>query len=165
VRGSSAGGGATALRRMSRLAQADRRPSFAVVGDGPRPPARVLKPGAIRLAGEAGLPIWLVRTSWHPDASLRRTWARFHSPRPFSRAVALSEGPIHVPKGLDREATERLRAEVERRLEALAARADAAAARLWGASPEARSQPRRRAGVAKTAGPGGPSAGTVPPPP
>jgi lysophospholipid acyltransferase (LPLAT)-like uncharacterized protein len=132
VRGSSAGGGAVALRRMRRLAQ-ERRPSFAVVGDGPRPPARVLKPGAIVLAGESGAPIWLVRTAWWPDASLAKTWARFHVPRPFTCGVALADGPIHVPAGLDRAGIEAVRRDVEARLEALAARGDALAERLFSA--------------------------------
>jgi lysophospholipid acyltransferase (LPLAT)-like uncharacterized protein len=131
VRGSSAGGGAAALRRMQRLAR-DRAPSFAVVGDGPRPPARALKPGAIHLAKETGAPLWLLRTSWFPDPSLRRTWARFHLPRPFARGVAVADGPIPVPSDLDRASLEALRRDVEVRLEALAARGDALAERFAG---------------------------------
>ena len=68
--------------------------------------------------------------------------ARFHLPPPFGRSVAMADGPIHVPPDLDREATERLRAEIEARLDALAARADAAAARIWaGGGPGRHNRP------------------------
>jgi lysophospholipid acyltransferase (LPLAT)-like uncharacterized protein len=130
VRGSSAGGGASALLRLERLAKGPRPCSIAVVADGPRPPARDLKPGALHVARDAGLALWLVRTSWHPEHVLERTWARFHLPRPWSQGVVLADGPIAVPKDLDRDGLERLRAEVATRLDALAARADALAARL-----------------------------------
>jgi lysophospholipid acyltransferase (LPLAT)-like uncharacterized protein len=126
VRGSTARGGGAALLRLERLARA-RRASFAFVGDGPRPPARVLRAGAVHLAAASGLPIWLVRTSWAEDAALERTWARFHAPRPWARGVVLADGPIAVPPATDRAAVERVRADLERRLEALAERADRAA--------------------------------------
>jgi lysophospholipid acyltransferase (LPLAT)-like uncharacterized protein len=165
VRGSSAGGGARALLRLRRLARGG-APSFVVVGDGPRPPARSLKPGAVRLAGETGLPIWLVRTSWHPDNSLSWTWARFHLPRPFGRGVAVADGPIHVPRGLDREGTEAARRHVEARLEALARRGDALARRLFGGEPGEESQPGPAQRVAGDGGvPARAPAETVPPPP
>lgn len=132
VRGSSAAGGATALRSLVRLGRSGRALSFAVVADGPRPPARDLKPGAIHLARETGLPVWCLRTSWHPDPSLRRTWAQFHAPRPFHRGIALADGPFHVPKDADGDAVEALRRDLESRLSSLADRADAAARSAWG---------------------------------
>ena len=131
LRGSSATpggktrGGARALLRMRRIG-ASRSGSLAIVGDGPRPPARVLKPGAVHLAATTGLPVWLVRTSWWPDASLSRTWAKFHAPRPWDRGVILAEGPIHLPDARDRASLEAARLDLERRLNALAGRAD-----LW----------------------------------
>jgi lysophospholipid acyltransferase (LPLAT)-like uncharacterized protein len=128
VRGSSSDRGGGALLRLERIA-ATGRASLAFVGDGPRPPARVLKPGAVHLAASSGLPVWLVRTSWSPDASLPRTWARFHVPRPWCRGVVVADGPIEVPPASSREALESTRRDVERRLEALAERGDAAAKR------------------------------------
>jgi lysophospholipid acyltransferase (LPLAT)-like uncharacterized protein len=129
VRGSTAArGGASALLRLRRLG-AGGGVSLAVVGDGPRPPARVLKPGAVHLAATTGLPVWLVRTSWWPDASLPRTWARFHWPLPWHRGVVLAEGPIRVPPPEDRDSLEAARLDLERRLNALADRADAWAER------------------------------------
>lgn len=128
VRGSSARGGAGALLALHRLARGERA-SFAVVCDGPRPPARELKPGVLHLARDTGLPIWLVRTSYRPVWELERSWARFQIPRPGARGVCLADGPIRVPADLDRPGLERLRGRVQVRLDALAARADAAVAR------------------------------------
>jgi lysophospholipid acyltransferase (LPLAT)-like uncharacterized protein len=124
VRGSSAAGGGRALLALHRLL-AEGRSSCTVVCDGPRPPARELKPGILHLARETGLPIWLVRTSYRPARVLEKTWARFVIPRPTSRAVVLADGPILVPPDTDREALERLREAVEARLNRLADRADA----------------------------------------
>lgn len=124
VRGSSAKGGAAALLGLHRLA-AEKRTSFAVVCDGPRPPARVLKPGVLHLARTTGLPVWLVRTSYAPAKVLERSWARFVQPSPWARAVCLADGPISVPQDLERRGLMALRREVEGRLNALSDRADA----------------------------------------
>ena len=129
VRGSSARGGGKALLQLTRLLQEEPDASVAVVCDGPRPPARVLKPGILHLAQTSGRPIWLVRTSYRPVKVLTRTWADFHVPLPGARAACLVDGPIHVPPDLDREALEALRVDLETRLNALAERADAAVAR------------------------------------
>ena len=127
IRGSSARGGGKALLQMTRLLQRDRQSSVAVVCDGPRPPARVLKPGILHLAQKSGLPIWLVRVSSAKPYVLRKSWAQFQIPGVFSHCVALTDGPIHVPPNLSREGLETLRVEVERRLNDLADRTDAAA--------------------------------------
>lgn len=124
IRGSSARGGRKALLQLTRLLNRDPTASVGVVCDGPRPPARVLKPGALYLAKTSGRPIWLVRTSYSSTKVLTRTWAKFHIPLPFSRAVCLADGPIYVPPDLDRAGMEALRVEVEGRLNALADRAD-----------------------------------------
>ncbi|MDF1701052.1 MAG: DUF374 domain-containing protein [Planctomycetota bacterium] len=129
IRGSSARGGGKALLQLTRLLQRDPRASVAVVVDGPRPPARVLKPGILHLAQTSGRPIWLVRTSYAPVKVLSRTWAAFHVPLPGARAVCLADGPIHVPPDLDRAGLEALRLELETRLNDLADRADARVAR------------------------------------
>lgn len=125
VRGSSAKGGSQALRALRRIAAA-RTESLLVVCDGPRPPARVLKPGVLHLAGASGLPLWLVRTSWRPAYVFRRSWARFVLPSLWTRCVVRADGPLHVPPDLPREALEALRVEVEQRLNRLAEAADAA---------------------------------------
>ena len=128
IRGSSAHGGRKALLQLTRLLRADPIASVAVVCDGPRPPPRVLKPGILHLAQTSGRPIWLVRTSYSTTKVLERTWAKFHVPLPFGRAVAMADGPIHVPQGLDRAGLEAMRLDLEQRLNTLADRADAAVA-------------------------------------
>jgi hypothetical protein len=126
IRGSSARGGRKALLQLTRLLRADPVASVAVVCDGPRPPARVLKPGVLHLAQTSGRPIWLVRTSYSITKVLERTWAQFHVALPFSRVAVMADGPIVVPSDLDRAGLEALRQEVEERLNDLADRADAA---------------------------------------
>lgn len=127
VRGSSARHGASALLRLHRLLR-EEDASVAVVVDGPRPPARVLKPGVLHLARDAGLPLWLLRTSYRPRRVFERTWARFTVPKVGARAVVRSDGPIHVPPDLDRAGLERMRLEVEDRLNRLADEGDRAVA-------------------------------------
>jgi len=129
IRGSSTRGGRKALLQLTRLLREEPTASVAVVCDGPRPPARELKPGVLHLAKTSGRPIWLVRTSFSKTKVLRRTWAEFHIALPFSRAVCLADGPIHVPPDLDRAGLEALRQEVEQRLNDLADRADALVAK------------------------------------
>ena len=124
VRGSSARGGNRALLQLTRLLEDEPHASLAVVCDGPRPPARELKPGVLHLAQHTGLPIWLVRTSFRQRAELRRSWARFHIPHPLSRGVCVADGPIHLPSGLSRDQLEEWRERIEIRLNKLADRAD-----------------------------------------
>ncbi len=124
IRGSSARGGPKALLALTRLLQRDRSASVVIVCDGPRPPARALKPGVLHLAQSSGRPIYLIRTSYSNTKVLERTWARFHIPIPFARGVSLTDGPIHVPADLDRDGIEQLRVELEQRLNTLAERAD-----------------------------------------
>jgi lysophospholipid acyltransferase (LPLAT)-like uncharacterized protein len=129
VRGSSARGGARALLELHRLAKT-KHASIAVVCDGPRPPARDLKPGVLHLARETGLPLWLVRTAFRPVKVFDRSWPQFHMPMPGARGVSLTDGPIHVPADLDRAGLDRLRDEVEVRLNRLADRAEEAVTAL-----------------------------------
>jgi len=123
VRGSSARGGAEALLALHRLLRRG-DVSLAVVSDGPRPPARVLKPGVLHLARETGIPLWLLRCSYRPAFVFERSWARFFVPGVAARAVCLADGPIRVPRDLDRAGLEQLRIEVEARMNALADAAD-----------------------------------------
>ena len=131
ARGSSARGGAKALLELHRRVR-ERPGSVAVVCDGPRPPARELRPGVLHLARETGHPLWLVRTAFRPVTVLTRSWAQFHWPWPWSRGVCAADGPIQVPPDLDREGLDRLRVEVEARLNRLADRAEALAERYFG---------------------------------
>ncbi|MDJ0976630.1 MAG: DUF374 domain-containing protein [Planctomycetota bacterium] len=127
IRGSTARGARRALLEMTRRLQDDRHASMAVVCDGPRPPAREMKAGILHLARATGRPIWLVRTSFSRRHVLERSWARFHWPKLFAHGVVRADGPIHLPRDLDREGVEHWRQQLETRLNALADRADARA--------------------------------------
>lgn len=130
IRGSSARGARRALLEMTRRMQADRHASMAVVCDGPRPPARELKPGILHLARATGRPIWLVRTSFVRRHVLERSWAKFHWPKMFSRAVVRAAGPFCIDPDADRAQLERRRTELELRLNVLADETDELAKRL-----------------------------------
>jgi lysophospholipid acyltransferase (LPLAT)-like uncharacterized protein len=114
ARGSSTRGGSAALRQVIRDARAGN--NIAVTPDGPKGPPRVLKDGVVYTAQMTGLPIVLsafaARKKW-----LLRSWDRMVVPRPFSRAIYLYSEPIVVPRDGD---VEQWRAEIERRMNALA---------------------------------------------
>ena len=81
VRGGSSKGGAEALSRASEGLAEGLSPVLAV--DGPRGPAGVPKPGAVRLALASRRPIVVVRV--HPSRAWRaRSWDRFMVPWPFA---------------------------------------------------------------------------------
>lgn len=122
IRGSSSH---SIVRAWAAMREALRRGGeLIIVPDGPRGPSRRLKPGAIRLARDAGA--LLVPFSF--SASRRRfleSWDRFLLPRPFSRITAIYGKPIAVPPEADDEMMERQGREVEQALTALDAEADA----------------------------------------
>lgn len=94
VRGSSSAGGGEALRQMEDLGR-DGWP-LAITTDGPRGPARVSKPGVVRLAAATGRPI--VPVGARPVTGWRlRSWDRFIVPRPFTTVHVEFAPPIHVP--------------------------------------------------------------------
>ena len=81
VRGGSSKGGAEALQRALDGLEAGLSPVLAV--DGPRGPAGVPKPGAVRLACASRRPIVVVRVQ--PSRAWRaRSWDRFMVPWPFA---------------------------------------------------------------------------------
>ncbi len=120
ARGSSTRGGSQALRELSRALNAGLPVGFTL--DGPRGPAREAQPGALWLAGTSGHPV----LPFHLEASrawTARSWDGTQIPVPFSTvAVAMGE-PLTVPAGADNRAIEDAKAELERRLARLEARA------------------------------------------
>jgi lysophospholipid acyltransferase (LPLAT)-like uncharacterized protein len=89
ARGSSTRGGAQALREALRAAHAGR--SLAITPDGPKGPARSVKPGVIEIARAAGIAILPCSLAARPARRLR-SWDRFEVPWPFAR-VAVAYGP------------------------------------------------------------------------
>lgn len=114
VRGSSSRGGARALVAMIR-ALSDGSVGAHIV-DGPRGPARRVKPGLVALARRSGaaiVPVCLA-ARWRYVAP---SWDRFHVPYPFSR-VEIRIGPVvEVASSASPEEDAVLLEEIERMLE------------------------------------------------
>lgn len=129
VRGSSSSGGGKALDEMVKLGRAG--VPLAITPDGPRGPAKVCKPGVIRLAARSGLPV--VPVGVRPVAGWRlRSWDRFIVPRPFTTLHVEFGAPIEVPH--DAEVSD-LSAWTRRIGEALAAVSDRCRARAGEGAP------------------------------
>ncbi len=101
ARGSSTRGGAIALREALRIARSGG--ALAVTPDGPRGPAREVKPGVIELARAAGIPILPCALASRPCLRLR-SWDRFEVPAPFGRVAIAYGETVSVARGAsDRE--------------------------------------------------------------
>jgi lysophospholipid acyltransferase (LPLAT)-like uncharacterized protein len=118
ARGSSTRGGAAALREGIRVARAGG--SLAITPDGPKGPARIVKPGVIELARATGLPI-LPASLAYAHAWRLASWDRFEVPLPFSRAVIAFGEPLTCPREAGEARRETLRRALEERLALLTA--------------------------------------------
>jgi lysophospholipid acyltransferase (LPLAT)-like uncharacterized protein len=131
VAGSRRHRGVDAVHELTRRAREEHRSVF-LMADGSRGPPRQARWGAIYLARETGLPIIAARAWGDNLVILERTWMRLALPKPWGRAVVLSADPLVVPAAAgEGDALDGYRLELERRLEALVARADA-----WLTEPE-----------------------------
>ncbi len=83
VRGSSARGGAAALRELIRFASHSGQ-SLGLVVDGPLGPAGRAKPGAVACAIETGLPLRALATAARHSFVFPKTWSGIYFPMPFS---------------------------------------------------------------------------------
>lgn len=96
VRGSSTRGGSKAL--LGALRRLEAGGIVAFTPDGPRGPRRVLKPGVVAAAQQAGVPIIPVHAV--PDRAWRfGSWDRFCLPQPFARVRIGYGAPIAVAAG------------------------------------------------------------------
>ena len=96
-RGSANRGGAAALVTMLRDQHSG---DLALTVDGPRGPAKKVKPGAIMLAAHTGLPI--VPISYMPSRAWRlKSWDRLILPKPFSTITVRYGAPISIPSDAD----------------------------------------------------------------
>jgi lysophospholipid acyltransferase (LPLAT)-like uncharacterized protein len=112
VRGSfGRAGGQAAVRGLLRALAAGER--VAVVADGPRPPAAVMRRGAAFLARESGVPLYVARAWARPQVLVPRTWFRLAVPLPRAHVACLSAGPIDVSGTLE-EARSRAEGELRR---------------------------------------------------
>lgn len=137
IRGSTARGGCQALLEM--IHTAGDGAHLGITPDGPRGPRRQLKPGAVMVASQSGLPIvpigiGFVR-AWHC-----RSWDRFAVPWPGSTMVGIVGAPIAVPGNLDRRGLEQWTGLVERELLELTMLAEDWAERIRCEGSKAKSQ-------------------------
>lgn len=124
ARGSTSHGARKAALRLVREMRAGRPAGFTV--DGPRGPARMMQPGAVWLARATGNPV----LPFHLEASSYwsvRSWDRTQIPKPFSTVALVVGEPVYVPSDAGPDELEAARADVERRLRELEARAVALA--------------------------------------
>jgi hypothetical protein len=121
VRGSSFGGGSTALREMVRKS---RHLNLAITPDGPRGPRRVLAQGPVYLSSKLGLPLVAMGFGYSNPWRLG-SWDRFAIPKPYSRARAVVSPAMVIPPKLDRAGVEHYRRQVERVLNGLTREAEA----------------------------------------
>jgi len=121
VRGSTFGGGSTALRELLRKSQ---QMNLAITPDGPRGPRRELAQGPVYLASKLGLPIVAMGFGYSNPWRLG-SWDRFAIPKPFSHARAVVSPELPIPPNLDRDGVEHYRQRVEGLLNRLTSEAEA----------------------------------------
>lgn len=121
VRGSTFGGGSTALRELLRKSE---RMHLAITPDGPRGPRRVLAQGPVYLSSKLGMPL-VAMGFGYSDAWRLGSWDRFAIPKPYARARGVVSPPMVIPANLDREGVEHYRLQVEQMLNRLTQEAEA----------------------------------------
>ena len=123
LKGSTSRGGARALRELAKALKEGNDIGLTV--DGPRGPRGVLHQGTVELSRMTGSAIVPISNTSRPRR-LFGSWDRFQLPVPFSRVTVAYGEPMLVPEGADREERERLRLELQRRLNELTTALDAA---------------------------------------
>lgn len=113
VRGSSSKGGKEALEEIKSLATQKYKVGHIV--DGPQGPFGTVKPGLIRIAQYAGLPIVPTITSGQ-NRWVFNSWDRFMVPKPFSRVIIRFGEPIDVPEKMDELEFKSMQKQVEKTL-------------------------------------------------
>ena len=124
-RGSTARGGAQAVRQLLGVAQ---QLHITLTPDGPRGPRREMKDGIVFLASRTGLGIVPAAFSCRRGLRIQGTWTDMLLPLPFTTTYCLLGEPIYVPSKMTREETDFHRQRVQDAMDRLYARVDAWAA-------------------------------------
>ena len=123
VRGSSTRGGSLAFRQM--LARLNKAETCALMPDGPRGPAREIKPGSLLLAQLSGC--YLLPMSFAASRPIRmKSWDRFMLWWPFSKLLLIYGRPIRIPRKSSADDLHRWREKITKAMNQLAEEADAA---------------------------------------
>lgn len=115
VAGSSTRGGVRAYLQLIQLLRRGR--SICITPDGPRGPARRVKPGVVHLAQQSGCAVVPVGLAVRRGRRLR-SWDRTLLPLPFCRAVLTLGAPLWLPPVDDAEALALQAEQLEAALEA-----------------------------------------------
>jgi len=118
VRGGSSRGGKEALSEIIEYLNTHTGVVCGFAVDGSRGPARRAQIGLLLISQATGAPVYPMR-SWARRKLFAPTWDKTMIPLPFNRLVFMLGEPIHVPADADRGTLERLRAELEHRLNVL----------------------------------------------
>jgi lysophospholipid acyltransferase (LPLAT)-like uncharacterized protein len=133
-RGSSARGGAQAVRQL--LSAAEQR-HITLTPDGPRGPRREMKDGLVFLASRTGLPIVPAAFSCRRGIRFQGKWTDMLLPLPFTTTYCILGEPIHIPANLTREEIDFNKRRVQEAMDRLYARVDDwAAGRIGRSSTE-----------------------------
>lgn len=125
-RGSSSRGGAAALAGLIRTARAGH--SLGLLVDGPKGPARAVKPGVVAAARVTGLPIYPIGIAAKPALRFR-SWDQVFLPLPFARVAFEYAAPMDIPREAERDDAEQWRTRVESEIAAAQERAESRLAR------------------------------------
>ena len=121
TRGSTTHGGLKALQQL--LKRSKEGYDIAFTPDGPKGPARKVKPGVVQAARMTGLPIIPVSYGASRKHTLR-SWDKMNIPKLFSRLVFTYGKPISVKRKSTKEDIEKYCNELEKELNRLSDRAD-----------------------------------------
>ncbi|MDE1977055.1 MAG: lysophospholipid acyltransferase family protein [Elusimicrobia bacterium] len=124
ARGSSSRGAVAGLRELEDALDSGLEPGFTP--DGPKGPARHIKPGALYLAQKNGAVILPITNALSRKIEFKKSWDRFQAPLPFGRAAIRYGAPIEIGPNDDLEkkasevkaALDRITEEAERSLAA-----------------------------------------------
>lgn len=123
VSGSSSKGGAEAASEILRILKSGS--DVVITPDGPRGPAQVAAKGAVALARLTGKPV--VPVAFAGSRVVRfNSWDRFVLALPFGRIIFCAGTPIKVPEHSGEENEEAMRKTLERDMNALVEKAEAA---------------------------------------
>jgi len=125
VRGSSSRGGREALASMARYLNRNKRGVAATVLDGPQGPRFVAKTGMVALAKLTNNPLLPVMMSAWPALTIKTAWDRTLIPLPFARVTISIAKPWDIPEDYGMAEIEKLRGEVEKKLNRMMHAADA----------------------------------------
>ena len=121
VNGSSSRNAASGLHGLIKRIQDGY--DVAITCDGPKGPARVMKPGGIMLGKETGVPVFPVACSANRYWTVN-SWDKMMIPKPFAKAVCIVGEPVVVPRETSNEDVHRLCEEFQARINKVTDEAD-----------------------------------------